>query len=89
MAVKSSLSVRLMLCLLPAKLTRMDQLLPLQLDSGMVLYGFDQDLCDRMMLSANDNLRASALLALCKLMALDATFCDSNLQLIFTLLQNR
>lgn len=34
-------------------------------------------------------LRASALLALCKLMCLDAVFCDTNLQLVFTLLQNR
>ena len=34
-------------------------------------------------------LRSSALLALCKLMCLDAGFCDTNLQLVFTLLQNR
>lgn len=39
--------------------------------------------------SADTTLRASALLALTKLMCLDASFCDNNLQLIFTLLQNR
>eukprot|EP00899_Mesostigma_viride_P025352 jgi/Mesvir1/6000/Mv00748-RA.2 len=33
-------------------------------------------------------LRASAMLALCKLMAVDAHFCEANLQLLFTLLQN-
>lgn len=38
---------------------------------------------------AHPTLRASALLALTKLMCLDAAFCDHNLQLIFTLLQNR
>ncbi|CAL8472231.1 g11773 [Coccomyxa elongata] len=39
--------------------------------------------------SAHTTLRASALLALTKLMCLDASFCDHNLQLIFTLLKNR
>jgi condensin complex subunit 1 len=39
--------------------------------------------------TAHAALRASALLALTKLMCLDAGFCDKNLQLIFTLLQNR
>lgn len=43
----------------------------------------------RSLLAAHDDLQASALLALCKMMALDASFCDSNLQLLFTLLQNR
>ena len=32
---------------------------------------------------------ASALLALTKLMVVDAGFCEANLQLLFTLLQNR
>ncbi len=32
-------------------------------------------------------LRSSALLALTKLMALDAAYCDTNLRLLFTLLQ--
>ena len=35
------------------------------------------------------DLRASALLALTKLMAVDASFCDANLQLLFSLLQSR
>lgn len=34
-------------------------------------------------------LRSSALLALTKLMALDPALCDQNLQLVFTLLQNK
>ena len=45
-------------------------------------------LCRRLR-DASATLRASALLALCKLMCLDADFCDTNLQLIFTLLHNR
>lgn len=43
----------------------------------------------RRLRDASRTLRASALLALCKLMCLDAAFCDTNLQLVFTLLQNR
>ena len=43
----------------------------------------------RRLRDASPTLRASALLALCKLMCLDAAFCDTNLQLVFTLLQNR
>ena len=43
----------------------------------------------RRLRDASPTLRASALLALCKLMCLDAAFCDTNLQLIFTLLHNR
>ena len=43
----------------------------------------------RRLRDASPTLRASALLALCKLMCLEATFCDTNLQLVFTLLQNR
>ena len=38
---------------------------------------------------AHPLLRTSALLALTKLMAIDATFCDTNMQLFFTLLTNR
>ena len=40
-------------------------------------------------MAVHQNLRASALLALTKLMALDPAFCDCHLQLVFTLLQNR
>ena len=43
----------------------------------------------RRLRDASATLRASALLALCKLMCLDAAFCDTNLQLLFTLLHNR
>ncbi len=43
----------------------------------------------RRLRDASPTLRTSALLALCKLMCLDAAFCDTNLQLIFTLLHNR
>ena len=43
----------------------------------------------RRLRDASPMLRASALLALCKLMCLDAGFCDTNLQLVFTLLHNR
>ena len=47
-------------------------------------------LCKRRRLrDVSPTLRASALLALCKLMCLDAHFCNTNLQLLFTLLQNR
>ena len=45
--------------------------------------------CCSLCKDASATLRASALLALCKLMCLDAAFCDTNLQLIFTLLHNR
>jgi len=49
-----------------------------------------RQLCKRRRLrDVSPTLRASALLALCKLMCLDAQFCNSNLQLVFTLLQNR
>jgi hypothetical protein len=41
------------------------------------------------LMAAHASLRASALLALTKLMAIDAAFCDANLRLLFTLLQNR
>ncbi|KAK9823736.1 hypothetical protein WJX72_005030 [[Myrmecia] bisecta] len=44
---------------------------------------------DRALLSSHPLLRSSALLALTKLMAIDQSFCDANLQLLFTLLQNR
>ncbi len=40
-------------------------------------------------MAAHANLRASALLALTKLMAIEPAFCDRNLRLLFTLLQNR
>ena len=40
-------------------------------------------------MEVHQNLRASALLALTLLMALDSAFCDCHLQLVFTLLQNR
>ena len=40
-------------------------------------------------MAAHANLRASALLALTKLMALDPSFCDANLQLVFTLLHTK
>ena len=43
----------------------------------------------RSLRNANDGLRASALLALAKLMCLDAGFCEANLQLLFTLLHTR
>jgi len=43
----------------------------------------------RRLRDVSPTLRASALLALCKLMCLDAQFCNSNLQLVFTLLHNR
>jgi hypothetical protein len=43
----------------------------------------------RALVAEHYTLRASALLALTKLMALDAAFCDTNLQLLFTLLQNK
>jgi condensin complex subunit 1 len=40
-------------------------------------------------MAADARLRASALLALTKLMAVDAGFCDANLRLVFTLLQSK
>jgi condensin complex subunit 1 len=40
-------------------------------------------------LTAEPALKASALLALTKLMVVDATICENNLQLLFTFLQNR
>ena len=40
-------------------------------------------------MTADVRLRASALLALTKLMAVDAAFCDANLRLVFTLLQSK
>ena len=40
-------------------------------------------------MGAHGDLRASALLALTKLMAIEPTTCDANLRLLFTLLQNR
>ena len=43
----------------------------------------------RALRDAHPTLRASALLALAKLMCLDAGFCEANLQLLFTLLHNR
>ena len=43
----------------------------------------------RLLLSCDATLRASALLALSKLMVVDIDFCEANLQLLFTLLQNR
>ncbi len=43
----------------------------------------------RVLRDAHPTLRASALLALAKLMCLDAGFCEANLQLLFTLLHNR
>lgn len=41
------------------------------------------------MMGAHADLRASALLALTKLMAIEPHFCDANLRLLFTLLHNR
>ncbi len=41
------------------------------------------------MMAAHPRLRASALLALTKLMVIDPAYCDRNLQLVFTLLQTR
>lgn len=43
----------------------------------------------RALLGAHAHLRSSALLALTKLMAIDPTFCDANLALVFTLLEKR
>lgn len=43
----------------------------------------------RSLLGSAPALRGSALLALCKLMAVDPAYCDANLQLLFTLLQSR
>ena len=40
-------------------------------------------------MAADARLRASALLALTKLMAVDSAFCDANLRLVFTLLQSK
>lgn len=40
------------------------------------------------LLSVHPALRASALLALSKLMAVDAAFCEQNMQLMFTMLAN-
>ena len=40
-------------------------------------------------MAADARLRSSALLALTKLMAVDAGFCAANLRLIFTLLQSK
>ena len=45
-------------------------------------------ICSAMM-GAHADLRASALLALTKLMAIEPRFCDANLRLLFTLLHNR
>lgn len=44
---------------------------------------------NRLLLGCDAGLRASTLLALTKLMAVDPGFCEHNLQLLFTLLQNR
>lgn len=41
------------------------------------------------LMAAHADLRASALLALTKLMAIEPGFCDANLRLLFTLLHNR
>jgi hypothetical protein len=43
----------------------------------------------RVLLGCDAQLRASALLALTKLMVVDPAFCEANLQLLFTLLQSR
>ena len=43
----------------------------------------------RPLVAEHHTLRSSALLALTKLMALDAAFCDTNLRLLFTLLQTK
>ena len=43
----------------------------------------------RALLGAHVHLRSSALLALTKLMAIDPSFCDANLALVFTLLEKR
>ena len=40
-------------------------------------------------MAADARLRSSALLALTKLMAVDAGFCEANLRLAFTLLHNK
>ncbi|OAE32488.1 hypothetical protein AXG93_3242s1100 [Marchantia polymorpha subsp. ruderalis] len=39
-------------------------------------------------LQQNPKLKSSAVLALCKLMAIDANFCERNLQLLFTIARN-
>ncbi|KAL0043109.1 hypothetical protein WJX79_009421 [Trebouxia sp. C0005] len=44
---------------------------------------------NRALLGAHVHLRSSALLALTKLMAIDPSFCDANLALVFTLLEKR
>jgi condensin complex subunit 1 len=44
---------------------------------------------NRQVLSGDSALRSSALLALTKLMVVDGSMCDANLQLVFTLLHNR
>lgn len=47
-------------------------------------------LCNRsVLMGAHCDLRASALLALTKLMAIEPAFCDANLRLLFSLLHNR
>ena len=43
----------------------------------------------RALLGVHVHLRSSALLALTKLMAIDPSFCDANLALVFTLLEKR
>ena len=44
---------------------------------------------NRQLLTGDASLRSSALLALCKLMIVDPSMCNANLQLLFTLLHNR
>ena len=41
------------------------------------------------LMAADARLRSSALLALTKLMAVDAAFCEANLRLVFTLLHTK
>lgn len=69
------------------------QILPHQLSFPVVLMfwwnGGPLWVCCRVMLAAHPRLRASALLALTKLMVVNPSFCDANLQLFFTLLQSR
>lgn len=43
----------------------------------------------RDLMNKSSRLRSSALLALTKLMAVDAAFCEANLRLLFTQLQDK
>eukprot|EP00898_Chlorokybus_atmophyticus_P002805 jgi/Chlat1/3525/Chrsp23S03800 len=48
-----------------------------------------QAICSKTaLLQQHPNLHASVILAMCKLMAIDSEFCDRNLRLLFTIVQN-